>query len=151
MTRPNPYLSHANLIQPMTDLGNAVQTGLDPRLAYLVRIRASQINGCTASLFNNVKLAREAGESEDRILLLPAWRRSPLFSARERAALAWTEALTLVSQAGAPETLFEELRSQFAEEEMVRLTMMIALVNGFNRIGIGFGVGHPPVAASKAA
>jgi len=151
MTRPNPFIAHTAIIQPLIDLGASVHSGLDAHLSFLVRIRASQINGCTASLFNNVRLARENGESEERLGVLAAWRRSPLFSARERAALAWAEALTLVSAAGVPDDVYQALAAEFSEEEQVRLTLMVALVNGFNRLGVGFAVGHPPAAAVRAA
>jgi AhpD family alkylhydroperoxidase len=149
--RLNPFVTHADLMKPLIDLGQAVHGGLEPGLMLLVRIRASQINGCTISLYNNIRLARENGESEERIAMLPAWRQSPLYSERERAALGWTEALTQLSPTAASDAVYDELRKQFSEEEQVKLTLMIAIVNAFNRMGVGFRIGHPAAGVGKKA
>ena len=109
----------------------------------LVKIRASQINGCAFCLHMHTAAAREHGETEERLYLLDAWRESPLYSDRERAALAWTEALTLVSETHAPDNIYQELQRQFAEEEQVKLTLLIVAINGWNRIQVGFRAVHP--------
>jgi alkylhydroperoxidase family enzyme len=87
--------------------------------------------------------ARKRGESEERLYLLDAWRESPLYSARERAALAWTEALTLVSETHAPDEVYQALQAQFTPEEQVTLTLLIVTINGWNRIQVGFRAVHP--------
>lgn len=112
--------------------------GLDPALLELVRTRASQINGCAFCLDMHTKDARAAGESEQRLYALPAWREAPFYSERERAALAWTEAVTLLAESPVPETLFAELRQHFSEKEMVDLTMAVIAINGWNRLAGAF-------------
>jgi len=116
----------------------------------LVKIRASQINGCAFCLHMHTASARKHGETEERLYLLDAWRESPLYTDRERAALAWTEALTLVAETHAPDDVYQALRAQFNEEEQVKLTLLIVAINGWNRIQIGFRAVHP-VAERKAA
>ena len=117
--------------------------GLEPRLIELVKTRASQINGCAYCLDMHTRDARALGETEQRLHLLPAWRESPLYTDRERAALAWTEALTLVSETHAPDDVYELARSQFSESELVNLTMTIVAINGWNRLAIGFELFAP--------
>ena len=114
-------------------------------------MRASQINGCAFCLDMHAKDARKAGESEARLYLLPAWRESPLYTARERAALAWTEALTLVAEKGAPDALYEELKRHFNEKEIVDLTVLIGTINAWNRLAIAFRNVHPDEAKHAAA
>jgi AhpD family alkylhydroperoxidase len=116
----------------------------------LVRIRASQINGCAMCLHMHTADARKQGETEERLYLLDAWRESPLYTPRERAALAWTEALTLVAETRAPDEVYEELRAHFTEQEQVNLTLLIVAINGWNRLNVGFRTVHP-VAESQAA
>jgi AhpD family alkylhydroperoxidase len=111
---------------------------LEPTLLELVKIRASQINGCAYCLDMHTKNARANGESEQRLYALNAWRETPFFTERERAALAWTESLTLISQDHAPDEVYEEARRHFTEEEIVNLSMAIVAINGWNRILIGF-------------
>jgi AhpD family alkylhydroperoxidase len=113
-------------------------SGLEHALLELVKMRASQINGCAFCLDMHSKDARAAGETEQRLYLLDAWREAPFYSARERAALAWTEALTLVSETHAPDDVYAEARAQFSEKELAALTMAIVAINGWNRIAIGF-------------
>jgi AhpD family alkylhydroperoxidase len=120
-----------------------LQTGLEESLMELVEIRASQINGCAACLHMHTAAARKRGESEERLYLLDAWRESPLYSARERAALAWTEALTLVSETHAPDEAYQAVQAQFTPEEQVALTLLIVTINGWNRVQIGFRAVHP--------
>jgi AhpD family alkylhydroperoxidase len=123
----------------MLALHNYVSTcGLEHSLLELVKIRASQINGCAYCLALHMRDARKAGEREIRLDLLPAWREAPVYTARERAALEWTEALTLIAETAAPDDVYEQARKEFSEEEMMKLTMAIVVINGWNRIAIGF-------------
>ena len=108
--------------------------GLDTTLLELVRTRASQINGCAYCLDMHSKDARAAGESEQRLYTLPAWRDAPFYSKRERAALAWTEAVTRLADGPVPESLYGELREHFSEKEAIDLTMAVIAINGWNRL-----------------
>jgi AhpD family alkylhydroperoxidase len=112
------------------------QSGLDAKLRELIKIRASQINGCAYCLAMHTRDARKHGESDERMHLLDAWREAPIFSPRERAALAWTEAVTLVSQTHVPDDIYAEVRKQFSEKEIVDLTLAVAAINTWNRIAI---------------
>ncbi|WP_332689060.1 carboxymuconolactone decarboxylase family protein [Devosia sp.] len=151
-TRPNPYMAAGNLIQPLIEFGNTVAAmGLEPGLVELIKIRASQINGCAACLHMHVRDARKAGESEMRIFLLDAWRESPLFSARERAAMGWTEALTRLGDEHGRDLAYEAVAQEFTPEEQVKLTLMITAINSFNRLNVGFKVSHPGSAPRVAA
>lgn len=114
------------------------QSGIDHALLELVKTRASQINGCAFCLDMHTKDARAAGESEQRLYGLSAWREAPYYSARERAALAWTEAVTLVSESHVPDDVYEEVRRHFDEQELVNLTMAIVAINGWNRLAVSF-------------
>jgi AhpD family alkylhydroperoxidase len=118
-------------------------TGLDPALLELVKMRASQINGCAYCLDMHSKDARAAGESEQRLYLLPAWREAPFYSRRERAALAWTEAVTRLADGPVPEALYGELREHFSEKEAVDLTMAVIAINGWNRLAAVFRSPQP--------
>src|SRR5712675_1012572 len=122
--RLNPYRAAPALMQAMATLETTVAgAGLDGTLVELVKTRASQINGCAFCLHMHTHDARAHGETEERLYLLDAWRESPLYTERERAALAWTEALTLVSETHAPDDVYHALRAQFSEEEQVTLTL----------------------------
>jgi len=124
---------------------------LEHSLLELVKIRASQINGCANCLNMHTADARKAGETEQRIYLLSAWHEAPCFTPRERAALAWTDAMTLVSTARAPQAVYEELAFEFTPEEQVQLTLMINVINGWNRLAVGFDLFYdakPVVAAA---
>jgi AhpD family alkylhydroperoxidase len=126
------------------DFGNAVlASGLEKSLTELVKIRASQINGCAFCLHMHTADARKHGETEERLYLLDAWRESPLYNDRERAALAWTEALTLVSQTHAPDDVYKDLQKQFTEQEQISLTLLVVAINGWNRVQVGFRAIHP--------
>jgi AhpD family alkylhydroperoxidase len=114
------------------------QCGLEPRLLELVKTRASQINGCAHCLEMHTKEARAAGESEERLYLLSAWCEAPLYSARERAALAWTEAVTRIADGPIEDELYSEMRRHFSDKEMVDLTLAIIAINGWNRLAIPF-------------
>jgi AhpD family alkylhydroperoxidase len=125
------------VVQAMLGLERQVrQGGLDERLLDLVRIRASQINGCAYCLDMHSKDARANGETEQRLYGLDAWRETPYYSARERAALEWTEALTLVSKTRVPDDVFERVRAQFSEDELVHLSLAVVAINGWNRLNI---------------
>ena len=149
-SRLNPYEAHFALIQPLIDFANYAHEGLDSTVVHLVQIRASQINGCAPCLYMHTRDARKNGETEDRLNLLAAWRESPLFDDRERAALGWTEVLTRVAETGAPDDAYAALQAHFSPEEQIKLTLVIAAINGFNRLNVGFHVQHP-VSSRKAA
>jgi AhpD family alkylhydroperoxidase len=149
--RLNPFAAAPAPMQAWLAFGREIlESGLEQSLMELVKFRASQINGCAFCLHMHAAEARKQGESEERLYLLDAWRESPLYSARERAALAWTEALTLVSETRAPDDVYGELQAQFSEEEQVKLTLLIVAINGWNRIQVGFRGVHP-VPGRKAA
>jgi AhpD family alkylhydroperoxidase len=113
------------------------ECGLEPGLQELVKIRASQINGCAYCLDMHTKDARAGGETEQRIYALGAWRETPFFTQRERAALAWTEAVTLIP-GGVSDELYEQTREEFSEKELVDLTWAVAAINAWNRMAISF-------------
>jgi len=149
--RLNPLAVSPKLLQLMVEFGTKVQeAGLEKSLMHLVKIRASQINGCGRCLEMHTREARKSGESEERLYLLDAWRESPLYSPRERAALAWTEALTLVASTRAPDDAYEQLKAEFNDEDSVKLTMLIGVINGWNRLSVGYRLGfmnvQPPTA-----
>ena len=149
--RLNAFAAAPEVMQSWTKWGTELlKNGLEPSLMELVKIRASQINGCAFCLHMHTAAAREHGETETRLYLLDAWRESPLYSARERAALAWTEALTLLPETHAPDEVYREVQAQFTEEEQVKLTLLIVAINGWNRIQVGFKAVHP-VAERRAA
>jgi AhpD family alkylhydroperoxidase len=149
--RLNPFAAAPAPMQSWLDFGKGLlQDGIETSVMELVKIRASQINGCAFCLHMHTAAARKAGETEERLYLLDAWQESPLYSARERAALAWTEALTLVSQTRVPDDVYQAAREQFTEEELVKLTLLVVAINGWNRIQVGFRAIHP-VEERKAA
>jgi AhpD family alkylhydroperoxidase len=110
------------------------RSGLPPSLLELVKIRASQINACAYCLDMHTKDARANGESEQRIYVLSAWRETPFFNDRERAALAWTESLTQLTEGHVPNAVFEEVRRHFSDEEIVNLSMAVVAINSWNRL-----------------
>jgi len=114
------------------------ESGLEPSLLELVKTRASQLNGCAYCIDMHTKDARAAGETEQRLYALSAWRETPFFTPRERAALAWTEAITNIQQGHAADAVYEEVRREFDEAALVRLTLAIAQINTWNRIAIAF-------------
>ena len=134
------------------------ESGLEHSLLELVKLRASQINGCAYCLDMHSKDARAAGETEQRIYVLSAWREAPFYTARERAALEWAEAVTKISE-GVSEELFESVREHFTEQELVDLTMAVVTINGWNRLAISLGAdvgsyqpgAHAAVAEKHAA
>jgi AhpD family alkylhydroperoxidase len=123
----------------MTELERVVEaSSLEPKLLELVKLRASQINGCAFCVDMHTKDARAIGEAEQRLHLVAVWREAPGFSPRERAALAWTEALTLLPETGAPDDVSEEVAGVFDPREQVALTLQIVAINGWNRLSVGF-------------
>ncbi len=115
------------------------KSGLDPKLLDLVRLRASQINGCAYCLDMHTKDARAGGESEQRLYVLDAWREAPFYTERERAALAWTERLTRISEGHPTDELYESMQKLFNEKELVDLTLAIVAINSWNRLAISLG------------
>lgn len=131
------------------------QSGLEPSLLELVRLRASQINGCAYCVDMHTKDARARGESEQRLYAVVVWREAPFFTERERAALAWTEAVTQVNWQHVPDEVYEVARKHFNEKELVDLTVAIIPINGWNRLAISFrtvpGTYQPASGSSKEA
>jgi AhpD family alkylhydroperoxidase len=133
------YRASPGAYQALKELQDYVEhSGLERALMELVKVRASQLNSCAFCLDMHWKEARAAGEREDRLYMLNVWRESHVYSDRERAALAWTEAVTLISQTGAPDEVYEEARIHFDEKEISNLTLAIAAINAWNRMAIGF-------------
>jgi AhpD family alkylhydroperoxidase len=125
--------------QPLFAVNAVIEAGgLDPKLLHLVEMRASQINGCAYCLDMHYKDARAIGETEQRLYSLEAWRETPFYSDRERAALEWTEAVTLVATTHVPDEVFEAVRAQFSEDEIKTLTLAITMINTWNRFNIAF-------------
>src|SRR4051812_15211201 len=124
--------------------------GLDHRLIDLVKTRVSQMNGCAYCLHMHTEDARKQGESEKRLYLLPAWHESSLYTERERAALAWAEALTNIATSHAPDGVYDEARRHFSEKELADLSIVIAMINAWNRLSIGARAVHPSDHAKAA-
>jgi AhpD family alkylhydroperoxidase len=147
-----PFAVAPQQMQAFIDFSAAMaEDGVDPQLAELVKVRTSQINGCSFCLHMHTRDALAAGESELRLTMLAAWRESPLYSDRERAALAWAEALTRLPDMGAPDDVYATLGAHFTPEEQVKLTMTIAIINAWNRFGVGFHAVHPLPRSQAAA
>ncbi len=126
-------------LRAMLELEQCVrQSGLEAKLLELVRLRASQINGCAYCIDMHTKDARAAGETEQRLYELSAWRETDFYTQREQAALAWTEAVTLISPDTVDDELFRTVRDQFSEDEVVALTLAVVAINGWNRLAISF-------------
>ncbi|MEJ1969804.1 MAG: carboxymuconolactone decarboxylase family protein [Rhizomicrobium sp.] len=147
--RLNPYAASPKGFKPMMDLENHVKSSkLEPTLIELVKMRASQINGCAFCLDMHSRDARAHGETEQRLYVLPAWRETTLFTPRERAALEWTEVLTLIADTHAPDEAYDTARAAFDEGELTDLTLLIGTINIWNRVAIGFRM---PLPLHKAA
>ncbi|MBO9575879.1 MAG: carboxymuconolactone decarboxylase family protein [Sphingobium sp.] len=146
-----PFAAAPAMMKAWMAISNVANDALEPHLAELVKIRASQINQCANCINMHTLDARAMGEDEQRLHLVAAWREAPYYSERERAALAWTEALTRLSQ-GHEETqrAYEALAANFTQEEQIALTTLINVINGWNRIAVGFGLwmDHKPVKAA---
>jgi AhpD family alkylhydroperoxidase len=141
--RLNPFAAAPAQMKTWLDMSQQIAGDLEPSLLELVKIRVSQINGCANCLHMHTQDARAMGETEQRIYLLSAWHEAPGYTDRERAALAWTDALTQVSTARAPDAVYDALKAQFSEAEQVQLTLMINVINGWNRIAVGFNMFNP--------
>jgi AhpD family alkylhydroperoxidase len=147
-----PFKVAPDLIKSLLDVEKALAAGgLEHGLGELVRLRASQINGCAMCIHMHAIDARKEGETDMRIIMLSAWRESPLYSDRERAALAWTESLTNIEKTGAADADYELVKSQFNEAEIVSLTVMIGAINLWNRLQIAARVVHPILQTDRAA
>ncbi|MEO3432477.1 carboxymuconolactone decarboxylase family protein [Inquilinus sp. CAU 1745] len=144
----DPFAAAPALMKSWMGTSVAVAASLEPSLIELVKIRASQINGCANCINMHTAEARAKGETEQRIYLLSAWREAPCYNERERAALGWTEALTRLSEDHPAEDAHEALAAQFTEEEQVKLTLMINVINGWNRLAVGFNLWLDPVKAA---
>ena len=154
--RLDSYKASPAAYQAMLALERFVQKSsrLEASLLELIKMRASQINGCAYCLDMHSKDARANGETEQRLYALNAWRETPFFTDRERAALAWTEAVTLVSVDHVPDSVYEETRQRFTEEELVNLTLAVATINSWNRLAISFRAvpgTYQPAAKAHAA
>lgn len=149
--RLNPFAVAPDGVNALLGVEKYLKTSsLDPRLLALVKTRASQINGCAYCLHMHTEEARKAGESDTRLHLLDAWRESQLYSERERAALAWTEALTHIAATHAPDDVYAAARRQFSEKELIDLSIAIAMINAWNRLTIGVRAIHPSELAEAA-
>ncbi len=134
-----------------TNIALAAASSLESSLVELVNLRASQINGCANCINIHAVEARENGETDQRMYLLPAWREAPCYTDRERAALEWTEALTRLSEGRGHASGYQALAAHFTEEEQVKLTLTINIINGWNRIAVGFGLYVDPAQIKAAA
>ena len=140
------YKADPASIQAMLALEKHVSsTTLDHGLRELIKLRASQINGCAFCVDMHSKDLRKHGETEQRLYLLSVWRESPLFTDAERAALAWTEAVTRVADTGVPDDVYEEFARHFTEQERVQITLLIGAINIWNRLAVSFRAVHPVV------
>ena len=150
--RLNAFAEAGDLFKPMLEQEEVLKaSGLSLTIIELVKLRASQINKCAYCLHMHTHDMRKMGESEDRMHLLPAWRESPLYTAQERAALAWTEALTRVADTAAPDEDYALVAEQFSPRQQVALTLMIGAINSWNRLAIGFRTPHPTPEEASAA
>ncbi|WP_312685368.1 carboxymuconolactone decarboxylase family protein [Brevundimonas nasdae] len=148
----NPYKIAPDAYQAMIKVETSIAaSGLEHSLLELVKLRASQINGCAFCIHMHTTDARKAGETEMRLYMLSAWRESSLYSDRERAALAWTDALTRIEQTQAPDADYDLVKAQFSDAEQVNLTLAIGLINAWNRLAIGLRLAHPADAVRVAA
>jgi AhpD family alkylhydroperoxidase len=141
-------------VRAMFGLGTYLaKSGLEPSLLNLVYFRVSQINGCAFCLDMHSKDLRAAGETEQRLYLLDAWREAPFYTEREQAALAWAEAVSLITDGDVPDDVYEQARGQFSEQELVSLTLAVVTINGWNRLNIAFRTtaGSYQPAAARAA
>ena len=146
-----PFAAAPAMMKAWMAVSNTANSSLEPLLAELVKIRASQINQCANCINMHTLDARALGETEQRINLIAAWREAPYYTERERAALAWTEALTHLSEGHPAGSVYDELAAQFTPEEQVKLTTLINVINGWNRLAVGFGLWYDHVPAKAAA
>ncbi|WP_035884487.1 carboxymuconolactone decarboxylase family protein [Cupriavidus metallidurans] len=149
--RLDPFAAAPAQMKSWMGTSIAIAGSLEPSLVSLVEVRASQINGCANCINMHTTQARERGETEQRLYLLSAWREAPCYTDRERAALGWTEAMTRLSEGHALDRVSATLKEHFTEEEQVKLTLMINVINGWNRLAVGFGLWVDPAAAKAVA
>ena len=147
----DPFAAAPAVMKPWFAASTAIAASLEPALIELVKIRASQINRCSNCLNMHTAEARAKGETEQRIYLLSAWQEAPCYTPRERAALAWTDALTRLSEGHTHREAYDALAAEFSEEEQVKLTLMINIITGWNRLAVGFDLWIEPAAAKAAA
>lgn len=149
--RLNPLTAAPDGVKALVSVENYLQnSGLDRKLMALVKTRVSQMNGCAYCLHMHTKEAHELGESDMRLHLLDAWHESNLYSPRERAALAWAESLTNIATTHAPDDVYEEARKEFSEKDLTNLSIVIAMINAWNRLSIGSRSIHPADLAKAA-
>ncbi|RUM99822.1 carboxymuconolactone decarboxylase family protein [Pseudaminobacter arsenicus] len=145
------FATAPEIMKAVVALNKAVEdSGLERSLLHLIKLRASQINGCSFCVDMHSREAREDGETEQRLYLVAAWKESPLFSERERAAFAWTEAVTLISNGGVSDELYGKTLEHFSEQELTKLTVAAGMINVWNRLCVSFHAIHP-VETAKAA
>jgi AhpD family alkylhydroperoxidase len=150
--RMNPWAAAPELMNQMVAYSQSVEAaGLERNLLELIKVRSSQINGCAICLHMHAADARKLGESPERIYMLDAWHETAIYTPREKAALAWTDALTRLSETRAPDAAYDAVRAEFSEAEVVKLTLAINVINAFNRIGVGFRLAPLGEHAAEAA
>ena len=144
MTQRLNFMTKKNAgIDALIAVENWIATSFDPKLLTLIKVRVSQMNGCAYCLHLHRHEALKLDETEDRLLLLDAWHESQLYTPRERAALAWAESLTRIAKTHAPDAVYENVRGLFSEDELLTLSIGIAMINAWNRLAIGFRQQHP--------
>jgi AhpD family alkylhydroperoxidase len=145
------YAKEPEMMKAVSELSKAVnECGLEVSLLHLIKLRASQINGCSYCVEMHSREARHDGETEQRLYLVSAWKESPLFSERERAAFAWTEKVTKIADNGVSDELYASTLEHFTEEELVKLTVAVGMINTWNRLSVSFHAIHPVLAAKAA-
>src|SRR5882757_7735067 len=144
MTQRLNFMTKKNAgIDGLVAIESWIAKSFDPKLLTLIKVRVSQMNGCAYCLHLHRHEALKLGETEDRLLLLDAWRESQLYNPQERAALAWAESLTRIAETHAPDAIYEEVRGLFSEDELLTLSIGIAMINAWNRLAISFRQQHP--------
>ena len=152
MTQRMNFMTRKNAgIDALVAVESWIAKSFDPKLLTLIKVRVSQMNGCAYCLHMHRHEALKLGETEDRLLLLDAWRESQLYSPKERAALAWAESLTRIAKTHAPDDVYEEAKNIFSEDELLSLSIGVAMINAWNRLAIGFRQQHPADRRREAA
>lgn len=154
MSKRLSFMKYPNALKPLLDFGVAMhECGLERPLVELVLMRVSQINGCAYCMDMHSKDARAAGETEQRLYVLPGWREASFYSERECAAFEWAEAVTHLGEHGVPDVVYERARASFSEEELLNLTLLVGLINTWNRVNVAFQTpaGSYKVPAKQAA
>jgi len=152
MTQRLNFMTRKNAgIDALVAVESWIAKSFDPKLLTLIKVRVSQMNGCAYCLHMHRHEALKLGETEDRLLLLDAWRESQLYSPKERAALAWAESLTRIAKTHAPDDVYEEAKNIFSEDELLSLSIGVAMINAWNRLAIAFRQQHPADRRREAA